>query len=59
GIDLDRFTPHHSNKEELVYFFRWEDTSRMIDGMPLFIQVALSAGGDVVSYMNTISLVAP
>ncbi|HRW05257.1 MAG TPA: hypothetical protein P5121_09200, partial [Caldilineaceae bacterium] len=59
GIDLDRFTPHHSNKEELVYFFRWEDTSRMIDGMPLFIQVALSAGGDVVSYMNTVSLVAP
>ncbi|MEZ4618012.1 MAG: hypothetical protein R2867_21225 [Caldilineaceae bacterium] len=59
GIDLDRFTPHHSNKEELVYFFRWEDTSRMIDGMPLFIQVALSASGDVVSYMNTVSLVAP
>ncbi len=59
GIDLNQFTPHHSDKEGLVYFFRWEDESRMINGMPVFMQVGLSAGGKIASYTNTVSLVTP
>lgn len=58
-VNLDQFTAHHGNKEEQVYFFRWEDTSRMIDGMPVFAQVGLSAGGEIVSYTNTFALVEP
>ena len=59
GIDLDQLAAQHSNKDARVYFFRWDDRSNQVNGMPAFIQVALSAAGELVSYTNTIALVVP
>lgn len=38
------------------YFFRWEDSSRTVEGMHPFIQVGISSGGEIESYTNTLSL---
>jgi hypothetical protein len=51
-------TPSTNNKEDLVYFFRWEDRSRMAEGLYPFVQVGISRGGQVVSFTNTLDLPA-
>lgn len=56
ALDLDQLTAQHGNKDARVYFFRWEDRSNRVDGMPAFIQVGLSAAGDLVSYTNLLLL---
>jgi len=54
-INLDQLSLQVSNKEGLVYFFRWEDKSNKLDsGISPFIQVSLSSGGDMVNYINTL-----
>ncbi len=58
GADLvsKPLTESTSNKEELVYFFRWEDKSRTAEGLYPFVQVGISRGGQVVSFTNTLDL---
>jgi len=59
-VSLDNLTLKVNVKENeytIRTFFRWEDTSTILDDkVHPFIQVGLSPGGDVVSYSNTLSL---
>ncbi len=56
-VDLSTLTPRHNNKDGMVYFFRWEDKSaKLEDGASPFVQVGISAGGDVGTYVNTLQL---
>jgi hypothetical protein len=58
-VNLNSLTPAHSNKEEINYFFRWEDASgKTLMGMRAFIQVGFSRGGDLLSYTNALGLPA-
>lgn len=55
GVDLDKLTPDFSNKLEQNYFFRWEDTSKTLDGdLHPFIQVGLTTAGSFLNYVNTL-----
>ena len=40
----------------VYYFFRWEDRTRTIEGLPAFVQVGFSGAGDLLSYTNTLGL---
>lgn len=56
GIDLARLTPVYNQKGDNS-FFRWEDRTRPLlpDGRSYpFIQVALSADGELLNYYNTL-----
>jgi hypothetical protein len=55
-IRLDQLTPRYGNKENVNYFFRWEDTSREVEDMHPFIQVGFSRGGSLLSYANSLGL---
>lgn len=58
GVDLNGLKYTLNNKDK-VYFFRWEDTSRMlVDGKGLspFIQFAYTRNGDLLTYANTLGL---
>lgn len=59
-VDLNALIPAHGNKEEINYFFRWEDSLKNgLVGIRPFIQVGFSRGGDLLSYTNTLGLVGP
>ncbi|MBI3340539.1 MAG: hypothetical protein HY022_10465 [Chloroflexi bacterium] len=59
GVDIKALIPAYGNKEEVNYFFRWEDVSgKTLVGMRPFIQVGFSRGGDLLSYTNTLGLPA-
>jgi len=59
-VNLSALSPEHGNKNEEVYFFRWEDQSKRLEsGLFPFIQVGISAGGDVGTYVNTLGLSGP
>jgi hypothetical protein len=56
-INLDTLTPTFGNKEEITYFFRWEDnSSKLDDGSIPFIQVGYSRGGDFLGFINNLPL---
>lgn len=55
-VKLDDLTTRFGDKEGVNYFFRWEDTSQVIEDMHPFIQVGFTRGGDLLSYTNTIGL---
>jgi hypothetical protein len=57
GINIDQLPLQSSNKEGIVFFFRWEDSSKTINGggSP-FVQVSLSRSGEMVNYTNTFPL---
>lgn len=58
-INLDDLTPAFGNKSGEMFFFRWEDRSRILSGdshMNPFIQVGFSHGGDLLNFENTLSL---
>ncbi len=59
GLDSRGLMESTTNKEGLVYFFRWEDKSRRAEGLFPFVQIGLSRGGDVVSFTNTLDLPIP
>lgn len=55
-VDISSLQPIFSDKNERNYFFRWENSaSKLPDGMPSFIQVGLSAKGELLNYVNTLS----
>src|ERR1044072_1057561 len=56
NLNLNALTTRVSDKDGLVYFFRWEDESREVAGAHPFVQVGITAGGEVVSYTNTLGL---
>jgi hypothetical protein len=56
NLNLNGLTARVSDKDGLVYFFRWEDESREVAGAHPFVQVGMTAGGEVVSYTNTLGL---
>ena len=57
GLTLDRLTLLVQNKEDEVFFFRWEDaTRRVADGSHPFVQVAVSRAGDFLNFENTLPL---
>lgn len=53
-INLEKLAQKNTNKDGINYFFRWEDTSRKVEGMYPFIQVGFSKGGSLLSYTNSI-----
>lgn len=54
-IDISLLQPVFSDKNGRNYFFRWENPrSKLPDGMASFIQVALSAKGELLNYVNTL-----
>lgn len=55
-VELAKLSAAHGNKEEVNYFFRWEDHSRRIEGLYPFIQAGLSKSGVLVSYTNSLGL---
>ncbi len=55
-VQLDTLSAHVGAKEDTHCFFRWEDTTREIEGMHPFIQVGFSRGGDLLSYTNSLEL---
>ncbi|MFZ3069603.1 MAG: hypothetical protein WA110_00555 [Anaerolineaceae bacterium] len=50
-IDFDSLNPSVGNKDQMTYFFRWED-----DSLLPFIQVGFSAGGEFLNYTNSLGL---
>lgn len=56
SINLDALVAKVNDKEGLVYFFRWEDGSREVDGVHPFVQVGITIAGEIVSYTNTMDL---
>lgn len=55
-VDISSLQPVFSNKNERNYFFRWENpASKLPDGMTSFIQIGLSAKGELLNYVNTLS----
>jgi hypothetical protein len=58
SVDIDTLRPVFNNKEGRIYFFRWEDLSKILDDSTKpFIQVAFSSiDGNLVSYTNTLPL---
>lgn len=55
-VDISSLQPIFSDKNERNYFFRWENSaSKLPDGMTSFIQVGLSAKGELLNYVNTLS----
>lgn len=56
GLDVDALQARESNKEGLVYFFRWEDMSKEVEGIHPFVQVGITRAGELVSYTNTLGL---
>jgi hypothetical protein len=56
-LNLSALTPAFGNKEEITFFFRWENHNReQPDGGARFVQVAYSAAGDFLNYYNTLIL---
>lgn len=54
-VNLQTLQPVFSDKGGRNYFFRWEDpASKLPDGMIPFVQVSLSASGDLLNYVNTL-----
>lgn len=59
GADLGALEGQVDDKEGLVFFFRWSNpTSEVDEGVRPFVQVGITAGGDIVSYTNTLDLPA-
>lgn len=56
NLNINALTGRVSDKDGLVYFFRWEDQSREVAGAHPFVQVGMTVGGEVVSYTNTLGL---
>jgi hypothetical protein len=58
-IDLDTLTYSLGNKDELTFFFRWEDlTKPLLDderSYP-FVQVGLTGKGELLNYVNTLPM---
>ncbi len=56
STDLGKLTFEKGSKTDIL-FFRWVDKSRALqDGMPPFIQVGISVGGEIVSYTDVVQL---
>lgn len=56
NLNFNALTARVSDKDGLVYFFRWEDELREVAGAHPFVQVGMTTGGEVVSYTNTLGL---
>lgn len=56
SADLGSLTASSTSKNDVNYFFRWEDKSHVVEGMPAFIQVGYTIGGDLLSYTNSLGL---
>jgi hypothetical protein len=57
--NLDVLTPSFGNKSGEMFFFKWEDHSRFLSGkITPFILIGFSQGGDLLNYVNTLSLSA-
>src|SRR3989339_38726 len=56
NINVDNLNPDQSNKEKTMYFFRWVDKTKELQGMYRFVQVGISVGGELASYTNTFSI---
>ncbi|MBA2749363.1 MAG: hypothetical protein H0U45_11640 [Tatlockia sp.] len=56
SLPLAQLTESVTDKDGVVYFFRWETDTKKFDGLPAFVQIGLSCGGDLVSYTNTLDL---
>jgi hypothetical protein len=55
-VDISSLQPVFSDKNERNYFFRWENPAgKLPNGMTSFIQVGLSAKGELLNYVNTLS----
>jgi hypothetical protein len=55
-VSLSNLTESTNRKDDLVYFFRWENNVKKIDGIPAFIQIGITCAGDLVSYTNILDL---
>lgn len=58
-IDLDTLTYNFGNKEELTFFFRWEDLTKPLldDGRSYpFVQVGMNGKGELLNYYNTLPM---
>lgn len=54
-FSLDRLTLEVLNKDNEVYFFRWQDSNgQTADGTHPFVQVAFSRSGEFLNYENTL-----
>jgi hypothetical protein len=57
NVDVDTLVPNHSDKSEMVFFFRWEDHSLKLEsGEYPFIVVGISSGGEIGSFTNTLNM---
>lgn len=57
NLDLGNLQPNFSDKDGRNYFFRWEDPTKTLpDGMTPFVQVGLSSWGELLNYVNTLSV---
>ncbi len=54
-IDISLLEPVFGEKSGRNYFFRWENpANKLPDGMTSFVQVGLSAKGDLLNFVNTL-----
>ncbi len=54
-VDISLLEPVFGDKNGRNYFFRWENpANKLPDGMTSFIQVGLSAKGDLLNFVNTL-----
>jgi hypothetical protein len=58
-INLDTLTYRFGQKDELTFFFRWEDLTKPLldDGRSYpFVQVGLNGKGELLNYVNTLPM---